>query len=1143
MHQFRLSLFLTFNLFFGCICVSEAQNVSTLAEGQWYRLGIPEDGVYQLSGAFLAEQGIDISSVDPGQIGIFGYGGGMLPQALSEHRYSDLPEKRILIRGGEDGQLQSGDQILFFAQGPDLQYYQVDENESYQLNYQKNLYADTAYYFLTLTKGSNSQRVETRPSQILSNEPLTIFDDHFIHENDIYNILEPGSGREWYGENFYDGERLTLDVLPEGIVQNLPIFIQLDALGRTTSSSSFQLRVNQHVLGDLTIPPILGGTYTEKGKEASATFETNTSDLISEVVLQYNASDGRGRAHLNRMLLRFSRYLALYGDQTRFRSLSNTFAGDKSYRIANAPEDALIWEVSDSLNPVQQEANYQNEAWQFSVTSWGTLREFIIFDPKQVPTPTWKGAEGDHQLTVNAVPDLLIVTPPALLPAAERLANLRRSHDQLDVTVATTEDIYRQYASGRQDVSAIRNYVKDLYDAQSGKLKYLLLFGKPSYDYKNRIEGNINLVPTYQSRNSIHPIYSYPSDDYFGFLEDDEGYWEETFRGDHTLDIGVGRLPVKNLSEAGLVVDKLEHYTRGERGLGDWRTFVTFLADDGDNDRYQKDSEMLSAQLTQSIEGVNTRKIYLDAFEQEKFPNQELAPSVNEAVDEVIEKGTLLFNYVGHGNEQRLADENVLNVGMISRWKNFDRLPFFVTATCEFGRYDDPERISGAERLVLLPKGGAIGMVTTARPVFSNTNYLLNQAFYRYVFARKGDDFMRIGDVFRKTKNDALNGRDNRNFSLLADPSMRLAYPRHQIVVDSILSLNMQMPIDTVRAMEEVRIFGRIVGGTGTAALESFDGELSLVLHDKALEVKTRGNEGTVMQFKDSDNVINRVRARVEQGKFSVDLLVPQNINYQKEQGRISMYARKAKSITDAFGGLDSLFVGGSIPDVIRDLQGPEIQLFINDSSFRDGGLSGPEPILIASFRDAQGVNLSRQQVGHEIHAVLSSLDQEIPDRTFTLNDFYSPQLDNFREGSLHYPLGSLEEGKYILTLYVWDTHNNPSEASVTFLVTDEERLRIRNFSNYPNPFSQLTTFALEHNRSGEDLLVSFSLFDTRGNRILEQRKDFPSASGRLVMADWLLENDSTANLSPGVYLVRVLLRSYEDGQEDVQNLRIIVTN
>ena len=1146
-----LRLKLHFSFFFSYVTLLlpfllQAQAPSVLTEGTWFQLAVANSGVYQVSGSFLQQQGVDISSIQTDHLGIFGYGGGMLPQSLTEDRFSDLPENRIELIGMDDGRFDPEDRIVFYAQGPDKIGYFKNEDDLYQLQFEKNLYADTAYYYLSLDRG-NGLRINSQPSENLSATTVSSFDDYWVHEVDEYNILEPGSGREWYGENFYDGEQLILNPQLNGLEPAYGIKLTAKVLGRTTSASSMEVRLNQQSLGEIAIPSILGGTYTDKGKEATANFEINSTDLGNpdnlEITMRYRAADGRGQAHLNRVLLHFSRELRLYNDQTVFRSLASLSNQASRFIVATNNQEALVWEISNPQNPVSQQAEYVNGAWEFVQQTQGLLREFVVFDPATLPTPQWKGQLNGHTLNTSAVPDLVIITPHILKESAERLAAFRRSHDQMDATVATTEAIYRQYASGRQDVSAIRNYVKDLYDAEPGKLKYLLLFGKASYDYKDRVENNTNLVPTYQSRNSLHPIYSFPSDDYYAFLEDSEGYWEETFRGDHTLDIGVGRLPVKNIAEAEAVVDKLVHYAVNASSRGDWRTQVTFLADDGDNDRYQRDSEQLSANVNEKISGINTHKIYLDAFEQEQFPNQELAPKVNEAIEETIIQGSLLFNFVGHGNEQRLTDENVLNVGMISRWENLDRLPFFVTATCEFGRHDDPDRISGAERLVLNPQGGAVGTVTTARPVFSNTNYLLNQAFYQHVFSRQDGDFLRIGDIFRLTKNSALNGRDNRNFTLLGDPSMRLAYPEHSVVIDSIRSLDGQQSVDTLRAFQPLRFFGRISENGQSGRLDSFDGEVTLVLHDKAKILQTRGNEGTQMQFQQTDNVINRVRASVKNGMFSVDLLVPQNINYQTEQGRITLYALSEHSpATDAFGGLDSLYIGGSL-STLKDEQSPQIRLFINDTTFRSGGLTHDDPSLIAYFEDEQGINLSQQQIGHEITARLESSDNGELIGSWILNNFYEPALNSYQQGKVDYPIGNLDEGKYILTLQAWDTHNNRAEATTEFVVTSGEKLLIQNFNNFPNPFNQYTTFVLEHNREGDDLRLQLDIFDVLGNKIVRHEDEVFNASGRINFLEWKVQNQLSKKLSPGIYLARLTLESLSDQQVVVENLRIILTN
>ncbi len=1123
-----------------------AQAPAVLSDGTWYKIAVTSDGVYRLSGDFLQEQGISLSGLKPENVGIFGYGGGMLPQPLAEPRYADLPEIGLWITGAEDGSFDAADQIIFYAQGPDRQGFEVRADGQYALNYQKNLYADTAFYFLTLEKGSY-QMPESRESLPPSGAVMNTFDDFWIHELDETNLLKPGSGREWYGENFFSGDQLTFDIDAEGLSPQGTLQLSVEVLGSTTASSVFEVLLNRQSLGEISITPILGGTYTDKGKEAVSSFNfpaNALSDDLLNLQLRYRASEGRGQAYLNRLLLHYPRQLRLYGGQTHFRSLQSLSTASSDFVIASSKEDLIVWDVTDPIKPLVQETTFLNGSLRFSCPTAGQLKEFVVFDREKLEEPEWLGTVANQDLNSLQVPDLLIVCPPQLSEAARRLATLRREHDRLDVEVATTVEIYNQFASGRQDVSAIRNFVKTLYDRDPDKFKYLLLLGKASYDYKDRVEDNTNLVPTYQSRNSVHPIYSYPSDDYYAFMEDEEGYWEESFRGDHSLDIGVGRLPVKNLQEANQVIDKLIHYALSERSLGDWRTKVTFLADDGDNDRYQRDSELLSADVQEKSAAFNSNKIYLDAFPQQKFPNQEIAPSVNEAVEDAIEAGTLLFNYVGHGNEQRLADENVLNVGMIEDWTNLDRLPFFVTATCEFGRHDDPERISGAERLVLNPRGGAVGMVTTARPVFSNTNYLLNQAFYRFVFEQQDNDFLRIGDIFRKTKNAALNGRDNRNFALLADPSMRLSYPRHQLRIDSILSVDRQQKLDTVAALSHLRLYGSVLEGIGQSVKEDFDGELTLVLHDKAVSVQTRGNEGTVMQFKELNNVIHRGKASVNHGLFQIELVVPKNINYQTAAGRISLYARANDQLTDAFGGTDSIYIGGSLSPLPEDDVPPEISLFINDTTFVNGGLSGNQPIMLARLWDEQGINLSRQQLGQEIRAELSRVDAGGGmSRELILNDFFVTAKDDHQRGLIEYPLGNIENGKYRLTLKASDTHNNPASASIEFVVSSNEELLVQNFYNFPNPFNQSTTFVLEHNLAGEPLHVTFSLFNILGKEVISKDLFFENAAGRLEILRWQPENQASGTWGPGVYLAKIRLKAKESGQEAQQNLRIILTN
>ncbi|WKN31300.1 type IX secretion system sortase PorU [Porifericola rhodea] len=1119
-----------------------AQQSSVLSSGEWYQFAISKDGVYKIDGSQLQALGINLSQIKPSSVGVFGFGGGMLAQSLSEPRFHDLPECAVYPVGLEDDSFDEEDYLLFYAQGPDKATFSQAEDGEYVLNYEKNLYADSAYYYFTPTEGNLLKIESAENDHSPTATEVSTFDNHWIHEADLYNILSPGSGREWYGEKLSSGESLNFNITDLNLATESKIKFTLDALSRSFSNAELRLSVNGTEITTLELPAIIDGTYAAKGKEASTSTTIKASELAGTQELQLNLqlAASSGSAHLNKLLITYPAQLIFKDSLLFFRSTASTKQAYTKFSIQSDVTEAQIWKLNQALRPQKVSASYADSRWSFVDASLNSLNEYVIFQPDRLPMVEWHGRVENQNLNFSQPPELLIITHELFREEAEQLAEFRRQHDHLKVAVVSTQEVYRQYASGRQDVSAIRNFAKDLYDRDSKTFKYLLLFGKSSYDYKSRIDGNTNFVPTYQSRNSIHPIYSYPSDDYYGFMEDSEGEWEESYSGDHTMDIGVGRLPIKTIEEARAVVNKLVHYASNPLTLGDWRTRVAFLADDGDNDRYQKDSELLSEKIIEGYEGYATHKIYLDAYDQETFPNQELAPQVNQAVDDAIINGVLLFNFVGHGNEQRLTDESVLTMSMISQWDNLDRLPFFVTATCEFGRHDYPQQLSGAEALVLNPEGGAIGLVTTARPVFSNTNYLLNLAFYQHIFERPNGQHQRIGDIFRQTKNDALNGRDNRNFSLLADPSMRLAYPQLNIVADSILSLDSRVQ-DTLKALSRLTLYGHIEAPLTNSLANDFNGELTLVLHDKPYLVSTKGNEETVMQFKETQNVIHRGRASVKNGQFVIDFIIPKNITYQAGAGSLNMYARSGNNNTDAFGGKRNIVIGGSEAHASIDQKGPDIQLFIDDISFANGNVTGSTPLLLARLWDEQGINLSRQQAGHEIKAALSREGEE--DKQIILNDFYITETDEYQSGWVRYPLGYLEDGKYVLTLQAWDTHNNSNTSVVEFFVSDSDAFSIKSFYNYPNPVHTSTTFVLDHNRAGEDLQVDMQIHDSSGKKVAQLSKTFESSDSRLNLWEWLPEVQNEYSLSRGIYLVKINVRSLNDHQEAKESLKIILTN
>ncbi|MFP4090208.1 MAG: C25 family cysteine peptidase, partial [Cyclobacteriaceae bacterium] len=427
----------------------------------------------------------------------------------------------------------------------------------------------------------------------------------------------------------------------------------------------------------------------------------------------------------------------------------------------------------------------------------------------------------------------------------------------------------------------------------------------------------------------------------------------------------------------------------------------------------------------------------------------------------------------------------------------------------------------------------------------SNTNFLLSQALYRHIFTRENGDYLTLGEIFRRTKNAALSGRDNRNFILLADPSMRLAFPRQQVSIDSVFNVSRanRIPEDTLRALSTIRVYGSIVNPTDSSLDTSFGGEVVLTLHDKALQQQTRGDESSRMQFSQSENVLHRGRASVVEGRFSMEFVVPKNIIYQPGQARISMYALHKEEGRDAAGLASGLQIGGSQPGIAADQTPPRIRLFLDDESFVSGNITGEETLLLAQLWDEQGINLSQQQAGQQLLATLRRRGDADSERKIILNDFFTSALDSYQEGNISYPLENLEEGSYTLQLEAWDTHNNRGTAAVDFEVRTSESLVLQSFYNYPNPFAQSTTFVMDHNQAGEALAVDLFIYNSQGKLLSQIHKEFAQSSGQLELLELNLLNYDRHELAEGIYLAKVVVKRLADGREAERSLKFIVNN
>jgi hypothetical protein len=1106
---------------------------SVLATGTWHAVAIESRGIYKIAYDDFRKMGFKVP-IDPNKIKVFGNAGGMLPQPVSVSRPLDLMENAIFVSAGTDGTFDKGDYILFFAEGSDRVQYDAQRQV---FAYENNLYSDKNYYFITVAN-DNGKRISIRPTVDGIFPVIQQFDDYIYHESDDRNLL--GSGREWYGERFNFDEQRKFNFEVGNIIANSPAKMISDVVGQSYGPSSFNLFWNNVSLSEQEIAQIPNTQYGVKGVHKKDTILLNADEVVASsastqvITYQFNrASSGASAGFLDFFLLNIKRKLSLSGHQTIFRSYESLSQPTTTFTVADVNGSCSIWNVTIPYDPQQQDYTLNGNTASFSDDS-NTLQEYIIFDA-DIPSPEFIGSVENQNLRGMSGQDFLIISHPNFISEADRLAAHRRKHNGWNVTVVTPEQIYREFSSGRQDVTAIRDFIK--HQHSNGHLKSVLLMGKASYDYKDRLENNTNLVPTYESRNSLSPLATYSSDDYFAFLEDHEGNWGESPVQHHTLDIGVGRIPVKTTEEARIVVDKIIYYETHKNGFGKWRKEIAFVADDGNNsDNFTSSHQSQANLMAESIEsqqpGFDTKKIFLGTYAKTSKPNGEAIPEANEDILRQFDRGSLIINFTGHGNEKQWADENVFSNAEIEELEN-GNYPFLITATCEFGRQDDPTIISGAELSVLRKNGGAIGLVTTSRPVNAGTNFVLNQQFYKALFDKQSSQFRTLGEIFRNTKNNSTSGVGNRNFSLLGDPSMTLALPSDSVVVTKLQTKNGS---DTLKALSTVVLKGEIHDASGLP-IDDFSGVLEFTLFDKPVEFVTIGKNDPAFQYDEWHNILYRGRTSVQNGIFEFEFVLTKNVSSEVDLGKLSLYAFDPQSRRDANGGL-SFKIGGIEPDFPVDNDGPVLQAFMGDTTFAPGGVVNTNSTLVVNIQDGSGINITDNGTGN---ALVAFLDQSEP--PYILNDYYESYIDDFTQGTVNFPIKGLLPGRHSITVRAWDTHNNPGETSIEFVVTDGEDLVIETLGNFPNPFVAETSVFFTHNRSGDDLEAQLVIFAADGMQLKTYTYDIPASSYRVDLGEINNLYDFEKKLPGGLYLARLIVRSLTNGSKTERVAKLIVVN
>lgn len=1100
---------------------------SLMADGAWYKIAIKETGMYRITSQQLSEMGIPVSSIDPRNVRLFGYGGRMLPENSGDSRYDDMLENSIYVSGEEDGRFDPQDYILFYGEGPvTWKYNYYSEN----FEHTSHLYADESYYFITCDLGPGKRISPVESITEPATDQVNSFNDYASHEVDNVNLIK--SGREWLGEVF--------DVVTEypflfefaNIDKSTPVKIETSLVARSTVSSSFRVQAADEVRV-VSISPVLSSYNSLYARGAVTTMEFLPSMPQVNITLKYTKTTAASVGWLNYLEVNARRMLQFTGDQLLFRDARSSGPGKiAEFTLSNASAAVTVWDVTNraDVRAVQPKMSGSDLVFRLRTDS---IREFVAFSGNVFPAVSFIQKVDNQDLHSTGTYDYIIIAPEVFLEPAERLAQFHRDHNGLSAVVVPLARVYNEFSSGMQDITAIRDFVKMIYDraGEGNGPKYLLLFGDGSYDNKDRLSGNTNLIPTYQSVESFSPVISYVTDDYFGCLDDGEGTGENDM-----LDIGVGRLPVATLNEANVAVDKIIHYAASSsKVMGDWRNVVCFVADDEDSNIHIDDADNLADYLDTTYPVLNVTKIYLDSYVQASTPGGQRYPDVNQAINDQVGKGALIVNYTGHGGEVGWAHERVLELADINSWTNYDRMPVFVTATCEFSRFDDPGRTSAGEWVFLNPGGGGLALFTTTRATFGSPNYTLNKSFYVYAFQKIQGRFPTMGDIILYSKRQSGSDNNGRKFVLLGDPAQRLAYPEYTIVATAINSVPTGSQPDTIHALSSVTVTGEVRETSGKIAT-GFNGTLNTTVFDKSQTVQTLANDGgNPYGYAIQKSILYKGKSEVMNGEFSLTFIVPKDIAYRYDFGKISFYAEDGT--VDANGHYNNLIIGGFDDQATDDLTGPTINLFMNNVYFRDGGITDENPVLLALVTDESGINTVGNGIGHDIIAVMDENNDELK----VLNDYYRADLNTYQSGVITYPYFNLPEGKHQIRLKVWDAFNNSSEAIIHFVVKNGENMTLEDPLNYPNPFSDKTWFTYELNHHSEKMEVDILIFNTIGQMVRSISRVVYANGYRPEPIEWDGRDQNGALLCGGLYVYRIRVRAENGATSENSNKLVII--
>ena len=1086
---------------------------SVLNSGKWVKIQVAEDGIYKLTAADLKKMGF--SNLD--KVAVYGYGGWPLDEDFSTTYIDDVPEVAVW---------RSADYLLFYGKGPRKWEYSSSDKSFIHTN---NPYSNYGYYFVS-EKETTGRTMEKAASAAGATLQVTTFDDYVLHEEELVSVNS--SGRELYGESFTSTLSRDFTISVPGIT-NDEGKATLSFISRGNGTITMNVDGNALISGSVSVPSDEYEVARELYRERA--WMADKGETV-KVNIGYSTT-GHKNVHLNYFRLQMKRQLKVYDNYTFFRSLSARGNASR-FVIQGADASTLVFDVTDGVNPQQMETSLNGTELSFSIPASASLREFVVVKPSQIKAPVTVGEVVNQNLHALPQQDMIIIAQPNFTTQAERLAEAHRTKDNLTVRVVTPESIYNEFSSGTPDATAYRRFMKMFYDRKTSEAdapKYLLLFGDGSFDNRKLTSAwksvdMSNMLLTYQTENSLSS-QSYVIDDYFGFLDDADN---KKSLQNKKLCLGIGRFPIRTVEQATQMVDKVISYMEN-KNTGSWKNNLCFMADDGSNtDGFMTEHMEFADQLAGYVESEHpeflVNKLYYDAYKKDMTAGT--YPDVRSGLQKLLKDGLLLFNYTGHGGTTALSDEKVLTQTDINQF-TYTHLPVWVTATCDFTRFDDLNTSAG-EDVFLNKSSGGIALFTTVRVAYSRPNFPINDNVIRNLFERNNGRRRTLGEVMQATKN-TLSSVYKLGFCLIGDPAVKIAYPEFGMKVTTVNGQSVDGNSISFKALEKITVEGEVLDASGQLVTD-FTGIVNPTVKDSKVTVTCLKNsnkdDSPAFTFTDYPNTIFIGNDSVRNGKFSFTFTVPKDISYSNLQGKMNLYAVDTESGNEAQGNFDNFIVGGTSDTAETDTIGPEIRaLYLNDTTFVDGGQVNTTPYFVAELWDKSGVNITGSSVGHDMMLVID----ESTVLSYNLNSYYELLLGEDGTGIVKFPIPALEPGKHTAEFWVWDILNNSTVRTFTFEVVEGLKPFLFDVIATPGIAREQVTFHLMHNRPESRMRVGIMVYDLAGRQLWKHEESGTSGLFENYTVSWDLTSGG-ARMRPGVYIYRAAIST--DNSKDATKAR-----